>query len=207
MNSSSENRNKADRVDSMEVEKSGNIDLNAKTGHTKSTELVVDQGKKSLSSFFRRMSSSSVTDSASHASHGYPSSPLQDSGVFIKDAADESIVTPIANPSHDVRALAQLYHSSRRSRNSVFVSPNSDHQQLSMSLISSSSSSENQKIWDKMQDAIDSIEIDDWAFPLRPPFCKSSSTNSLSSIESKDAMALESATAGELFDEDFFERH
>ncbi len=58
-----------------------------------------------------------------------------------------------------------------------------------------------------MQDAIKSTEIDEWAFAVTSPICKSYSTNSLSSMESDGAMETEAVMAGELFDEDFFDRH
>jgi hypothetical protein len=58
-----------------------------------------------------------------------------------------------------------------------------------------------------MRDAIRSTEIDEWAFTVTSPICKSYSTNSLSSMESDGAKEIEAVTAGELFDEDFFDRH
>jgi hypothetical protein len=195
-------RNTAVLLDSIEVEE--DINLNEEAGQSKSKEQV-EHSKKSLNKCFRRISTSSA--SATQACHGYPSTPPPPRGDMIEDATDGSIITPTANPSHDIRVLAQLYQSSRRSRNTDIVSQSSCHQTLSMSMISSSSFLGGQQVWDKMQDAIGSTEIDEWAFTVKPPICRSYSTNSLSSIESKEDMALEFVAAGELFDEDFFERH
>jgi hypothetical protein len=195
-------RNAAVPLDSMEVAE--DINPNEVAEHSKSKEMVDDSKKSSNIICLRRISTSSPSTSQAH--RGYPSAPTPPSEDMIEDATDGSIVTSAANPSHDIRVLAQLYHSSRRSRNAVFVSGRSCYQPLSTSMISSSSSLGDQQIWDEMQDAIGSTEIDEWAFTIKPPICRSYSTNSLSSIESNEDMAVESVTAGELFNEDIFER-
>ena len=193
------------------VRKDGHKEQKEETSYSKLT--VMELAKKSSNSCFRRISSSSAADShsradsASHACQCYSSKPSSPSGDAIEDAAGGTIATPVANPSHDIRALAELYHSSRRSRNSVIASQNSALVLSSRSLISSSSSLGSQQIWIEMRDAIRSTEIDEWAFNVTPPICKSYSTNSLSSMDSDGAKETEAVTAGELFDEDFFDRH
>ncbi len=193
--------------------KDGNKEQKEDTSYSKSTELM-ELAKKSSNSCFCRIFSGSAAesqsraDSASHAWQFYSKMPSSPSGDAIEDAAGGTIATPVANPSHDIRALAELYHSSRRSRNSVFASQNSECMPSLRSLISSSSSSSgSQQIWNEMRDAIRSTEIDEWAFTVTSPICKSYSTNSLSSMESDGAKEIEAVTAGELFDEDFFDRH
>ncbi|KAL3783809.1 hypothetical protein ACHAW5_003205 [Stephanodiscus triporus] len=182
-----------------------------KAGWSKSKELIESANKTSISCY-RRISSCSAaehqsrTDPNSCSWQEYPSKLTQSNGDAIEDAAGGTIATPVANTSHDIRALAQLYHSSRRSRNPV--SPgNAAHQPSLRSLTCPSSSSGSQQIWNEMQDANSSTEIDEWAFTIASPICKSYSTNSLSSMESERAVSSGSVTAGELFDEDFFERH
>ena len=194
-----------------EVRKDGHKERE-ETTYSKSTKLM-ELANKSSNSCFRRISSGSAAEShsraksASHAWQCYSSKRSPTSGDAIEDAARGTIATPVANPSHDIRALAQLYHLSRRSRNSVFVSQNSSLVPSLGSLISSSSSSGSQQIWNEMQDAIRGTEIDEWAFTVTSPICKSYSTNSLSSMESDGSKEMEVVTAGELFDEDFFDRH
>jgi hypothetical protein len=194
------------------VRKDGHKEQMEETSYTKSTELM-ELAKKSSNSCFRRISSGSAAesqsraDSASNAWQCYSTMPSSPSGDAIEDAAGGTIATPVANPSHDIRALAELYHSSRRSRNSVFASQDSECMPSLRSLVSSSSSSGSQQIWNEMRDAIRSTEIDEWAFTVTSPICKSFSTNSLSSMESDGAKEIEAVTAGELFDEDFFDRH
>ena len=133
-------------------------------------------------------------------SHGYlsPVTPQEPAG-----AAASIIKTPTSSISHDTRTLAQLYQSSRRSRQSPQKSGNNSTAVLStrevppppftLSVLTFDSQLQ---IADTANDTTNADE-DDWSFHIASPMCNSCSSNSLSSMENEEIVAITSKSFGE----------
>ena len=128
-------------------------------------------------------------------SHGYlsPVTPQEPVG-----ATASIIKTPTSSISHDTRTLAQLYQSSRRSRQSPQKSGNNSTAVLStrevppppftLSVLTFDSQLQ---ISDTANDTTNADE-EEWSFQIASPICNSCSSNSLSSMENEEIVAITS---------------
>lgn len=118
----------------------------------------------------------------------------------------EKMASPTSDPgpSRDTTILAQLYHSSRRSRHG------STHAPTKFVAIQVESVpppplvftvSEGHKTADAMKSVKPSTDDDEWSFNIAP-ICNSSSSNSLISMASEEG----AVTSSDTFDEEEFER-
>eukprot|EP00571_Detonula_confervacea_P011382 CAMPEP_0172303310 /NCGR_PEP_ID=MMETSP1058-20130122/4857_1 /TAXON_ID=83371 /ORGANISM="Detonula confervacea, Strain CCMP 353" /LENGTH=263 /DNA_ID=CAMNT_0013014061 /DNA_START=109 /DNA_END=900 /DNA_ORIENTATION=+ len=131
----------------------------------------------------------------------YPSSIPQ--GTIVEGASSgEFSITPTSNlsPSRETLTLAQMYHSSRRSRhspqrsgnNSFIISPKA----IPPLPLTSSSSFDSQEIWQEMETAISNTDKEEWSFDIA-----SCSSNSVGSMECEELVSHEAVLASKLFDE------
>ena len=136
-------------------------------------------------------------------SHGYlsPITPQEQAG-----SAPSTIKTPTSSISHDTRTLAQLYQSSRRSRQSppksgnnsaTAVLPTREVPPPPFTLSVLTFDSQLQISDTANATTVNADDDDDWSFHVASPMCNSCSSNSLSSMENEEIVAITSKSFGE----------